>query len=155
MQTLTLKREKFYMNNELLQKIQQITIPTCFVLDMGKGKTETIKHYIQQNQSKKILLILNNIDQLEEFYQQIGEEHLTIWYSDPNLGKFKDITFDRVLAITKQKFFQLLIHNELEFLNQFEEYVYDEFSGLSPLTVSELIQDVTSIIQKLKYSSNT
>ena len=44
----------------------------------------------------------------------------------------------------------LIIHQEYEFLNQFDEYYYDEFSGLSPIASTELIDDFTSTARKLK-----
>ena len=48
----------------------------------------------------------------------------------------------------------LIIHQEYEFLNQFDEYYYDEFSGLSPIASTELIDDFTSTARKLKEDSD-
>lgn len=139
----------FYYNNELLQKMNSVTKPTVFALDLGLGKTQTLYEYINTVKNKKILVVVNNIAQLQEM-NDIFENHISIWHSKVNYN-FESIMKGSIIAITKQKFFQLLLHEKYMFLNSFDEYFYDEFSGLSPIAATEILNDLSSIYSDLKY----
>ena len=145
--------KEFYYEQELLDKFEKINSPYVFALDMGLGKTQTLYEYIQRHPDKHILIIVNSIKQLNEIDESLGEI-IKVWHSQLDGVDFEDIKHHNVLAITKTKFFQLLLHEEYDYLNKFEEYYYDEFSGLSPIAASELIEDVANIVNKLRRNAS-
>jgi hypothetical protein len=139
---------KFFYDEELLEKFETVTTPHVFALDMGLGKTQTLYHYIRKHPDKRILVIVNNTKQLDEMMEKLPSI-VQVWHSKMEL-KFHQVMECGILGITKTKFFQLLLNNELEFLEGFNEYYYDEFSGLSPIAATELIGDVNSLANTLK-----
>jgi hypothetical protein len=146
-------------DKELYEYFNTCTQPTAFGLGIGKGKTATVIHYIHEQARicplKRILIIENNIDNLNELYSELGGL-LDIWHSDlqdhPNFTEF--MKFPR-LAITKAKFFQLLVREQYDILNSYNEYFWDEFSGLNPLAVTELASDISAIGSQLSKRTHT
>jgi hypothetical protein len=151
--TGNMSEKEFYYDQELYEKLQCVTKPTVYALDMGLGKTQSMYKYLWDFHRKKALIIVNSIRQLNELKEWLGDK-VSIWHSDLKDINFQQIKNDYPLGITKIKFFQLLLHDELEYLNQFEEYYYDEFSGLSPIAATELVNDLSAIIQKIQYSGS-
>ena len=54
----------FFYDKELYEKLQTVKVPTVFALDMGLGKTQTLYKYLQDFPEKKVLVVVNSIDQI-------------------------------------------------------------------------------------------
>ncbi len=149
---------KFNINQELYDLLRHTDESTAFGLGLGLGKTESMKQYLydisQLYPTRRILIIENNIENLEDLQKDLGD-YVMCWHSKQRTHQFDDVLDAPRLAITKSKFFQLLVHHDYDILNNYDEYFWDEFSGLSPLTVSELVSDFETVAKQITKTRHT
>jgi len=148
--------KKFRYNKELIDKMHTANSPVVYGLNLGLGKTESIKQYITSCDSNiHILVIVNSISELQILSEDLPNA-MQVWHSElPKSSSFDKIITKPVVGITKSKFFQLLVHGQEHILNHFDEFHYDEFTGLSPLTVNELIGNIIEVNEKLKRTKHS
>lgn len=101
----------FFYDKELYEKLKTVTVPTVFALDMGLGKTQTLYKYLQDFPNKKVLVVVNSTDQLDEMKEAL-DDNIEIWHSKLDDCKFDQYKDKTRLGITKVTFFQQLIHQE-------------------------------------------
>lgn len=138
--------EKVFYDEEVIKVITEATTPTCIALITGGGKSKSIVEFVKRNSTKRHLAIFSTKKEQENFKEDL-DENFKFWNSDSNsslesaLNEFESGCF----SITKSKFINLILQNNMEFFENFDYIFYDEFSTLNPCLVSDLINELSEI----------
>ena len=138
-----------YYDLEVLSELNNLKNgdSVCISLITGGGKSQSIMEFVKRNSTKSHLLIFSTTKEQETFLEELGEDMCMCWNSELKVSfkhaidKFENGAF----CITKQKFINLIVNDELDILNRFDYIFYDEFASLNPCLVDDLVSKLSEV----------
>ena len=143
---------KNHYNKDILRDLEtDDNLVICSPL--GSGKSSSVKQYIHTNPDKKILLVLNQIKDLEQFKKDLPDN--LIYVDKDSQIKIKEAVNIihagkyNCLAITKVRF-NYMVTVRTKLFDDFDKIIIDESGGLSPIIQDTFDGSIDKILYTLK-----
>ena len=137
-----------FYSDQLIEVLNQLNKHTCIGAITGFGKSSTITEFVKRNKNKRFLLIVGTILEQKTFSEQLDDSIYKYWNGEHKL-KFKEFIKEyrlhTCLSITKQKFLNILLFKDRDFLESFDYIFYDEFASLNPCLANDMVNDLSEI----------